>query len=97
MLVFAPLAASTTAAQEGVHVVPFFPSASSAFAAALSGPVERQGFVRVVNHSAAAGTVSIAAFDASGRRFGPATLSIDGGQTAAFNSDDIESTSRSRP
>ena len=88
-LVFPPLAAQTPE-QEGVHVVPLFPAAASA--GSSSGAVaERQGFVRVVNHSDAAGTVSIAAFDASGRRFGPATLSIDGGRTVAFNSDDIES------
>ena len=94
VFVLAALAAMTTAAQaqEGVHVVPLFPAASPESAGSSSGTmVERQGFVRVVNHSDVAGTVSIAAFNASGRRFGPATLSIEGGQTAAFNSDDIES------
>ena len=92
-LALAPLAAVTAAAQEpeGVHVVPLFPAATPASATASSSTlVERQGFVRVVNHSAAAGTVSIAAFDAAGRRFGPVTLSIEGGQTAAFNSHDLE-------
>lgn len=92
-LALAPLAAMTAAAQEpeGVHVVPLFPAAMPASATTSSGTlVERQGFVRVVNHSDAAGTVSIAAFDAAGRRFGPVTLSIEGGQTAAFNSHDLE-------
>ncbi len=50
----------------------------------------RQGFVRVVNRDAGAGTVSITAIDDAGRRHGPATLSIGGGATVHFNSQDLE-------
>ena len=89
-LAFAPAAAQTPE-QEAVHVVPLFPAAAPASGPSSSGAAERQGFVRVVNRSDAAGTASIAAFDPSGRRFGPVTLSIDGGRTVAFNSDDLES------
>ena len=67
---------------DGRHVVPLFPSAS-----ASSG---RQGFVRVANRSAEAGTVTIEAYDASDRTFQAVTLIIGGGATAHFNSDDLE-------
>ena len=58
-----------------------FPSASDA---------TLQGFVRVVNHSAESGEVSVMAIDDTGVSYGPLTLSIDAGQTAPFNSDDLE-------
>ena len=67
---------------DGRHVVPLFPSAS-----ASSG---RQGFVRVANRSAEAGTVTIEAYDGSDRTFQAVTLIIGGGATAHFNSDDLE-------
>ena len=67
---------------DGHHVVPLFPSASA--------PSGRQGFVRVANRSAEAGTVSIEAYDASDRAFEAVTLSVGGGATAHFNSDDLE-------
>ena len=60
----------------------FFPSAAD--------PLGRQGFVRVVNHSNAQGTVSITAFDDSGRRHGPVTLAMDALETVHFNSGDLE-------
>ncbi|MCY4601888.1 MAG: hypothetical protein OXF27_18440, partial [Acidobacteria bacterium] len=66
----------------GVHTVPFFPAASNALG--------RQGFVRVINHSDAAGEVAIGAFDDSERDYGISTLALDTGQTAHFNSDDLE-------
>ena len=62
--------------------LPFFPSAS--------GPSERQGFVRVLNRSDAAGEVFIEAVDAAGDRRGPVRLAIDAGAAAHFNSDDLE-------
>ena len=49
-----------------------------------------QTFVRVINRSNDAGTVRIHAIDDEGRRVGPATLSMDAGQTRHFNSVDLE-------
>ena len=63
------------------HRIPFFPSASDAF---------RTGFARVVNHSAEAGEVRIDAVDDEGESYGPVVLSIGAGETAHFNSDDLE-------
>ena len=50
----------------------------------------RQGFVRVINHSAEAGEVTVAATDDGGMRAGPVVLTLAGGATAHFNSDDLE-------
>ncbi|MCY4563989.1 MAG: DUF1588 domain-containing protein [Gammaproteobacteria bacterium] len=50
----------------------------------------RQGFVRVINHSAESGEVSIAPVDAAGRAFDTITLSIDANKTVHFNSNDLE-------
>ena len=50
----------------------------------------RQGLVRVVNRSSEAGEVVVWAIDDGGRRFGPATLFVDAGATAQFDSDDLE-------
>ena len=50
----------------------------------------QQGFVRILNLSDRAGTVRIDAIDDSGRRFGPATLSLNANQTRSFNSQDLE-------
>ena len=50
----------------------------------------RQGFVRVINHSAEAGEVTVAAIDDGGMRAGPVVLTLAGGATAHFNSDDLE-------
>ena len=66
----------------GALVVPLFLSAAD--------PHMRQGFARVINHSDAAGSVSIQAFDDSGRDHDPVTLSIGAGEAAHFNSDDLE-------
>ena len=74
-------AVSTTASASG-RVVPFFASTSH-----VPG---RQGFVRVVNRSAEAGTVSIAAFDDHGGSYGPLTLSLDANAAAHFNANDLE-------
>ena len=61
--------------------VPLFPSASDE---------ERQGFVRVTNRSDEAGEVLIHAVDDAGTRFDPVRLSIGAGESAHFNSDDLE-------
>ena len=50
----------------------------------------RQGFVRIINHSAEAGEVLIEAIDDSGMRLGPVPLAIGAGAAAHFNSDDLE-------
>ena len=50
----------------------------------------REGFVRVINHSAEAGEVTIEPMDDTGRRFDPVTLSIDARATVHFNSGDLE-------
>ena len=67
---------------DGVHTVPLFPSASD--------PLGRQGFVRIVNRSDAAGEVRIVAHDDTGLVYDALTLSLDAGRTAHFNSDDLE-------
>ena len=67
---------------EGVHGVPLFPSAADA-----SG---RQGFLRVVNRSDAAGEVRIAAHDGTERNYPPATLALGAGEAAHLNSNDLE-------
>ena len=51
----------------------------------------RQGFVRIVNHSAAPGEFLVEGFDDSGMRVGPLTLTIGAGAARHFNSDDFES------
>ena len=50
----------------------------------------REGFVRVINHSAEAGEVRIDPVDDSGRTFDTISLSIDANQTVHFNSGDLE-------
>ena len=64
-----------------VQTVPLFPAADP------SGP---QGFARVFNRSAEAGEVRITAFDDAGAEHGPVTLALDAGETAHFNSADLE-------
>ena len=56
----------------------------------------QQGFVRIINHSNRAGTVAIHAVDDSGRRFGPASLSLQAKETVHFNSGDLERGNRSK-
>ena len=50
----------------------------------------REGFVRVINHSAEAGEVSIDPVDDGGRQFDTITLAIDANETVHFNSGDLE-------
>ena len=66
---------------ESGHAVPFMPSASD---------VGRQGFVRVVNHSAEAGEVTIEAFDDAGTAYDAVSLAVGARETLHFNSDDLE-------
>ncbi|MCZ0942148.1 MAG: hypothetical protein OXJ53_03725 [Gammaproteobacteria bacterium] len=66
----------------GAHVAPLFLSASD--------PLERQGFLRVVNRSDVAGTVRIEAFDQSDFAYDPVTLALDPRQARHFNSTDLE-------
>ena len=56
----------------------------------LSADESLSGFVRIVNHSDESGTVRITAFDNTGARFGPVTLSLDAEETVNFNSRDLE-------
>ena len=65
-----------------LDTVPLFPSSSSP---------GRQGFVRVTNRSAVGGAVLIGVGDSTGVRYAPLTLSVAAGQTAHFNSEDLES------
>ena len=51
---------------------------------------EREGFVRIINHSSQSGTVRIRAIDDTGRMRGPVTLSLDAGAATHFNSGDLE-------
>ena len=66
--------------EDGAHRLPLFPASSAG----------RQGFARVVNRSDRPGTVRIVAYDDAGERPDPLELSIGAGETAHFNSDDLE-------
>ena len=70
-----------------VHALPLVTPASNA---------GRVGFVRIINHSDAPGVVSITAIDDSGRRFGPASLSLEAKAAAHFSSRDLESGNASK-
>ena len=67
--------------------VHYFPSA---------GDPDRQGFVRVINHSSTAGEVSIAATDDSGRAFEAVAMPVGADATVHFNSDDLETGSEAK-
>ena len=79
------LCAIASAAQEpeNAQTIPYLPSASDA--------LDRLGIVRVINYSDESGEVSITAIDDEGQSYGPATLSIDAGESMQFNSGDLES------
>ena len=64
-----------------LHQVSMFPAASD--------PV-LEGFVRVANHSARSGEVTVFAFDDAGTRYGPVALTMGAGATVHFNSGDLE-------
>ena len=51
---------------------------------------KRQGFLRVINHSAESGEVRIDAVDDGGVERAPVMLAVGAGKAAHFNSDDLE-------
>ena len=55
-----------------------------------SDPAGRQGFVRIINHSDAAGEVAVEAFDDAGRSAGTVTVPLPANGAAHFNSGDLE-------
>ena len=56
----------------------------------------RQGFARIINHSARAGTVRIYGTDDGGRVHGPLTLSVNAGAAREFSSRDLEAGNASK-
>ncbi len=74
-------AAASAGAATTTHGVPLFPAASNGF---------REGFVRIINHSAMDGEIHIAAIDEDGSSHGPLSLAIGARETAHFNSRDLE-------
>ena len=62
--------------------VPLFMSASD--------PYRRQGLIRVVNRESRPGTLSIQAFDDSGRKYEVITLALDANRVVEIDSDDLE-------
>ena len=76
------LSSIPSAAPDGVHHVPFFPSAARA---------AQQGFVRVINLSGSPGEVSITAIDDTGRDYAPLELRLNSRESVHFNSVDLES------
>ena len=67
------------AAAQNTHTLPLVLPASIA---ALTG------FVHIINRSEQAGTVGMTAFDDTGRRFGPVTLTLGATAVVNFNSRD---------
>ena len=53
-------------------------------------PEQRQGFIRIINHSGEAGSVEIVGIDDGGMEYGPVELSIGARETKHLNSADIE-------
>ena len=66
---------------DGVHMAPFFPSASHP---------TWDGLLRVVNRSESSGAVSIRGFDDSGRAYGPVTLQLNAMQAVQLTASDWE-------
>ena len=56
----------------------------------------RQGFVRIVNRSDRAGTITVTAIDDAGRNAGTETLDLDARGALHFNSDDLEQGNRDK-
>ena len=73
--------AAGNAATTGTHRAPLFPAMADA---------DRQGFVRVINHSSNDGEVTIVPVDDEGVKGDTLTLSIAADKTLHFNSDDLE-------
>ena len=66
----------------GAHRVPLFPPASDALG--------REGLVRVINSSGAAGEVRIEAFDGTEFSYEALTLALSANEAAQFDSNDLE-------
>ena len=81
MAILAAVGATAGRAQE-THRVPLFPAAADA---------RHQGFVRVINHDDEDGEVRIVGYDDSGWHTAPVALELAAGETAHFNSRDLES------
>ena len=64
------------------HSIPLF--------MAHGDPEQRQGFIRIINHSDEPGMVEIEGVDDAGMRYGPVELSIGARETKHLNSEDIE-------
>ncbi len=77
------MAQETEPEQPGrVHSIPLFMANGNAEG--------RQGFIRIINHSDAEGTVEIEGYDDNGMRYGPVALSIGSRETKHLNSEDLE-------
>ena len=87
MKTFATIAVAVAAVAANAGAILYFPSASDP---------DRQGFVRVINHSASGGEVSITATDDSGLVFDAVSLPIEADETVHFNSDDLETGSEAK-
>ena len=61
-----------------------------------AGNPAREGVVRIVNHSATSGDISITAIDDLGGYFGPVTLSLDARAAIQFSAADLERGSTAR-
>ena len=66
------------------------PTAAVPLLLSASDPAGRQGFVRVVNHSNAAGKVTVRALDDAGMEHGPVTFPIAARGAFHFNTNDLE-------
>ena len=70
------------------HIVPLFMAADD--------PNQRQGFLRIINHSDKAGSVTIYGIDDNGTKTEPATLQLDALETKHINSGHVEDGDESR-
>ena len=66
---------------QNTHTLPFVRPADFA---------GQESFVRIINRGGTSGTVRITAFDDTGRRFGPVTLTLGGLRAVNFNSGELE-------
>lgn len=71
------------------HILPLFISSSNAAPPSGSG-VEKQGFIRIINHSNETASVRIVGVDDSGERKEPITLTLDAKRTIHLNTTDME-------
>ena len=67
--------------QADTYRLPLLPSASD---------LSRQGVIRIINHTASSGDVSVTAIDDAGYAYGPVTLTVDGQQAVELSSAGLE-------